>query len=130
MPSAINLTIKNAAAVDKTFTLNTPAAGDNGVAEWVLKEGLVSSVFPKLTAVARRTGNSSRKASFKFRYPSSYTDANTGLPKVGAGFEANIEVSVPDEFPEALKDDAVAYVVNVVANSVIKSMMRDGLPAV
>lgn len=129
MPQATNLVIKNAAAVDKTFILNTPAAGDNGVAEWALKEGLIASVFPKLTASARRTGNSSRKVSLKFRLPSSYTDTNTNLPKVGVGFEVNVEASVPDDYPEALKDDAVAYTANIIANALIKSMIRDGLPA-
>lgn len=129
MPQATNLVVKNAAAVDKTFTLNTPAAGDAGVAEWVLKEGLVSSVFPRLTASARRTGRNSRKCAIKLRLPMSYTDTNTNLPKVGVAFEMNMDVSVPDDFPESMKDDAVAYASNIIATALIKSMIRDGLPA-
>lgn len=129
MPQAVNLTIKNAAAVDKTFSLNAPAAGDNGIAEWVLKEGLISSVFPKLTAQARRTGNNSRKCIVKFRFPSSYVDTNTNLPKVGSAFEGNVDVTVPDDFPEAMKDDGVAYLSNAIATSLFKAMFRDGLPA-
>jgi hypothetical protein len=129
MPQAINLVIKNAAAIDKTFALNTPAAGDSGVAEWALKEGLISSVFPKLTASARRTGNNSRKVSIKLRVPSSYVNTTTNLPVVGSAFEANVEATVPDDYPEAMKDDAVAFTANAIATALFKSMIRDGLPA-
>ncbi len=131
MPQAANLVINNGAGtpVAKTFELNSPASGDGGVAEWALKEGVISSIFPKVTAQARRTGNNSRKTSIKLRLPSSYTDTVTGLTKVGSAFELNIEASVPDDFPEALKNDAAAFSANLVANAIIKAMIRDGLPA-
>jgi hypothetical protein len=38
-------------------------------------------------------------------------------------------VTVPDDFPEALKNDAVAFVKNLAANTIIQAVMRDGLPA-
>jgi hypothetical protein len=115
--------------VAKTFTLYTPAAGDNSVAEWGLKEGVISSVFPRVTALARRTGNASRKVQLKLRIPSSYTDTVTGLTKVGTAFEADISCSVPDDYPESLKADAIAFTKNLVAHALIQSMIRDGLPA-
>lgn len=131
MPQAADIVLNNGAGtpVPKTFTLLTPAAGDGANAEWALKEGTISSVFPKLTAQARRTGVQSRKSHIKLRIPSSYTDTVTGLTKVGSAWEANVEVSVPDDFPEALKNDALAFTVNAVQNVIIKAMMRDGLPA-
>lgn len=129
MPQATNLVIKNAAAVDKTFALLTPAAGDKGIAEWALKEGLISSIFPRLTAEAHRTNNASRKANLKLRVPSSYTDAVTGLTKVGSSFEAHISVSVPDDFPEALRDDAAAFVTNGLKTTLLTALIRDAYPA-
>jgi hypothetical protein len=129
MPQAEDLVIKNAADADKTFSLLAPAAGYNSVAEWALKEGTISSVFPRITALARPTGNSSKKSQIKLKIPSSYTDSVTGLTKVGSGFEADLSVSVPDDFPEALKNDAVAYTVNMIANAVLKAVFRDGSPA-
>jgi hypothetical protein len=129
MPSAVTLVLKNAAAADKNFVVNSPAAGDGGIAEWALREGVISTVFPKITAQARRTGNQSRKLSLKLRIPSSYTDTVTGLTKVGSAFEFNGEFSVPDDFPEALKDDAVAFSSNLMADALVKAMFRDGLPA-
>lgn len=46
MPQAINLTIDDETATPKTFELISPAAGDGSIAEWALKEGTISSVFP------------------------------------------------------------------------------------
>lgn len=131
MPQATDLVLKNGAGtpVDKTFALYSPAAGDNSVAEWALKEGVIASVFPRISALARRTGNASRKVQLKLRIPSSYTDTVTGLTKVGSAFEADISCSVPDDYPESLKADAIAFTKNLVAHALIQSMIRDGLPA-
>lgn len=131
MPQATDLVLNNGAGtpVAKTFVLKAPAAGDNSLATWKLEEGTISSVFPLITALARQTGNRSRTAQIKLRVPSSYTDTVTGLTKVGSAFEANISVSVPDDFPVALKNDAVAFAANLVNSTLIKSMMRDAYPA-
>lgn len=131
MPQAIDLIVNNGAAtpVSKTFTLISPASGDGGVATWALKEGAISSVFPMFTASARKTNNRSRKAQYKFRLPSSYTDTVTGLTAVSTAAEINFDVSVPDTFPEALKNDFVAYAVNLFSNALVKSMTRDAIPA-
>lgn len=131
MPQAIDLVLNNGAStpVAKTFNLLAPAAGYNSVAEWALKEGTISAVFPRVSALARITGNSSRKLVIKFKLPSSYTDTVTGLTKVGSGFEFDGSFSVPDSFPEALKNDAVAFTANLINSTLIKAMMRDALPA-
>lgn len=129
MPQATDLVLKNATLVDKTFALQSPSAGDNSLATWWLKEGTISSVFPKVTSLARATGNNSRKIQVKLTIPSSYTDSVTGLTKVSSGFLFNGECSVPFDFPETLKSDATAYVKNLVAHALVQAMMRDGMPA-
>jgi hypothetical protein len=131
MPQAVDLVINNGAGtpVAKTFSLYNPSAGDNAVALWKLKEGTIASVFPQITTSARKTGNSSRKMQGKLRLPSSYTDTVTGLTKVGSAFEFDFSASVPDDFPEALKNDAVAFAKNLIAHALIQTMMRDGQPA-
>ncbi len=131
MPQATDLIINNGAGtpVAKTFTLLTPSAGDGSVAEWALKEGSISSVFPRITSSAQRTGNGSRNAKVKLRIPSSYTDTVTGKTIVGSAFEFNGTASVPDDFPEALKNDAVAFVKNLMAHVLIQAMVRDATPA-
>lgn len=129
MPQAVDLVLNNNAAVAKTFALQSPASGDNSLALWWLKEGTISSVFPKVSVLTRATGNNSRKSVIKLKIPSSYTDSVTGLTKVSSGFELNVEASVPFDFPEALKSDAIAYCSNLMSNTLIKAVMRDGMPA-
>lgn len=134
MPQAENLVLKNAAGTDKTFTLIAPAAGYGGVAEWALKEGTISSVFPKVTAMARKGASVAGRppssiVQQKLRVPSSYTDTVTGLTSVSSAFDFQIHVSVPADFPEALKADAVAYASNLAQNAIIKAMWSDGSAA-
>lgn len=129
MPQATNITVKNAAGTDKVFALVNPSAGDGGIALWALKEGTISAVFPQLTASAAKTGNRSRKLSVKYRQPSSYTDSVTGLTAVGSAAEVNTTVSIPDDFPEGLKDDFVAFYTNIVRDALIQAMFRDAYPA-
>lgn len=131
MPQATNLVVKNGAAspIDKTFTLVTPAAGDGGVALWALKEGSISSVFPNFTAQSRVTNNRSRQLQLRLKVPSSYTDAVTGLTQVGSAFAFHCTVSVPDDLPELLKGDCVAFASNLLSAALIKEMMRDATPA-
>lgn len=128
MPQQTDLVINNAAAVAKTFVAMSPGA--YGIpAEWALKEGVVSTVFPRITALASNTANQSKKVSVRLKIPSSYVDAATGLTKPSTAFEFNGTASVPDAFPEALRADAVAYVKNLVAHTLIQAMFKDGLPA-
>lgn len=131
MPQAIDLVLKNGAAtpVNKTFTLYAPAAGDQSFANWRLKEGTVSTVFPRVAILTRPTGRLGRKSVIKLQIPSSYNDATTGLTKVGSAFDFEINCTVPDDFPENLKDDAVAFAVNLLAHSVVRAVLRDAQPA-
>lgn len=129
MPQATDLVIKNAAAVDKTFTLYSPAAGDSSLATWKLKEGTIGTVFPALTMLARSSGGTDRNVSIKLRVPSSYEDSVTGLTNVGSAFEMNVTVSVPGNYPEAKKDDAVAFASNLMGLAFTKAVIRDALSA-
>lgn len=128
MPQAYDLVIYNASGVAKTFKLVTPAAGDGGIAQWALKEGAISSVFPVYTASA--TGSPrGRTAKMKFALPSVYTDSATGLPMVRNRAEANWSFSIPADFPEALKGDWVAYNVGLFTAELTQALMKDAVSA-
>lgn len=131
MPQATDITVNNGAGtpVAKTFTLISPSAGDGGLAQWALKEGTISAVFPSLSAMAGRTGNNSRKLTVKFRLPSSYTDSVSGLTMVSSSAEMNVTFSVPNSFPESLKADYVAFATNILSSTLFKAMIRDAYPA-
>ena len=131
MPQAQNLVVKNGAAtpVDKTFVLMSPAAGDGGLAEWVLKEGTISVAFPVFTAMATKTGNGARNLKLKLKMPSSYTSPVTGLTNVGSNADFNVSLTIPNTYPEALKDDFTAFAVNLLTTSLVKAMIRDAISA-
>ncbi len=130
MPQQIDLVVNNGAAVAKTFSAITPAGGDGQPALWQLKEGTISTVFPSLEASARpNAGRSARKAIFTLKVPSSYTAPVTGLTAVGSSATVNMTVTVPSDFPEALKADFVAYWTNLMQNTLVKSLIKDALAA-
>lgn len=124
---ANNITVKNGSNVDKTFTLLSPAAGYGSIAAWALKEGVISTIFPKLTVTAMQGPNSS-SAHIKITLPSSYQDAVTGLTVVKNRAEANLKLAIPADFPEALKDDWLAYVTNLLKSPELAAAIRDALP--
>lgn len=129
MPSAAAITINNGAGtpVAKTFDLIAPAAGDGSSAKWALKEGTIRAVFPSIKYTARpNAAGNARKGLLSFSLPSSYTDSVTGLTKVGSGAQFNGEWTLPDDFPEALKNDFVAFTANLIATAFVKSLIRDG----
>lgn len=126
MPNASNITVQNASAVDKVFEVLTPAGGDGGVARYALKEGAAPVAFPTMTVMARPTTNASRKTSTKVNVPYTFVDPVTGLLKKGPAFELNVEASMPDAYPEDVRDDAVAYGVNLLASALMRQVLRDG----
>jgi len=133
MPAAVDLVLNNGAGtpVAKTFSLINPSAGLNSLAQWQLKEGTIRGVFPTITNLARKNAGAqpANRSTFTVAIPSSYTDTVTGLTKVGSAWKAYIDVVVPDDFPEALKADAVAFTSNLLANALVKLMVRDAIPA-
>lgn len=130
MPAATNVTINNGAAVAKNFVLLTPASGDGSSALWALKEGAISSVFPTIEESARRNAKGdARKCSITLKLPSYYTVAATGLTAVGSAAVFNCTATIPNDFPEVLKDDFAAFAKNVLANTLLNACIRDALPA-
>lgn len=85
-------------------------------------------MFPRI-AVRATVNARARKANIKLQIPSSYTNSVDGLTKVGSAFDFNVDVTIPDDFPEALRSDAVAFASNLMSHELIKAVMRDGYPA-
>lgn len=129
MPQQVDLVLQNAAAANKTFSAISPSAGDKSVAQWWLREGAVKGAFPKITSEAHATTNKSRKLNVKLQLPSSFVDSTTGLTIVGPAAEMNASVSMPDEFPESLKNDFAAYAKNLISAALVQSMIKDAVSA-
>jgi hypothetical protein len=126
MPQAADFTINNGAGtpVAKTFTLLAPASGLNSLAQWELREGGNSTVFPRFNAVLRLDPSVKGYSSVvKHRYPSAFTDTTTGLVKPASVAEFVGTVKMPDDFPETDKAHFVAYVVNGMAHALWKQFL-------
>lgn len=125
MPQAINFIVKNAANADKTFELLQPAAGNGSIAEWAIKDGPVSTAFPRFTASSNRTPVS-QILTEKIRYPVTFTDVSTGLTQqLCKPAELHVKCVMPHDFPEGKKDDFLAIATNAIASAFNKSQLRD-----
>lgn len=129
MPQMADLSIANAAAVAQTFAAISPSAGDKSVAIWWLRTGAINAAFPKVTSEAHTTGNDSRKLSIKFQLPAPFVDSVTGLTKVSTVAEFNGSVSMPNGFPESLKNDFAAYTKNLISAALVQAMIKDAVSA-
>lgn len=127
---ASNLVVKNAAGVDKTFTVRIPAAGDKSVAEWAdLTSGTSPNVQNVITYMTERNGNAARKGHFKVVVPVPFTSPDTGLVEKVSRWEAICHVTVPDNCPDTVCADGAAYIGNALALTIVKALTARAVPA-
>lgn len=129
MPNQTNLTVKNASNVDTLFTAIYPASGDGSTAVWHNKAGLSTVQFPKLLATAKRSRSGVRSLVLRFDMPATYVDPTSGLPIKVSSPLIKLEAVIPEGYPEALRDDNVALALNLLNTPLVKSMIRDAIPA-
>lgn len=133
MPQASNIVVNNGAAtpVAKTFSLLAPAAGYDSVAEWALKEGTTSAMFPRLTASQSKSKGSVKAnvTRIKLAFPYGYTDSTTGQQVVLGSAFGETKLWFPSDFPENLKADVIAFHANALDNAILRAMALDGAPA-
>lgn len=125
MPQAIDLVLKNSAAVNKTFALATPA-GPNGSALWYLREGANPGVFPKIEcSSSTAAGKAGRKVKLSLNLPATVV-STSGTTTVAARMSFNLDVTIPDLVPDAQRDDAIAFVKDLVASALMVSVFKTG----
>lgn len=130
MPQASNITVKNAAGTDVIYQVITPASGDGSTAIWQNKDGLTPKQFRTITAESRRgPSGKTRNLTVRVINPQSYVDPVSGLPVFTPSPVFKLEVTVPDEYPEASRDDFVTLSTSVLSSDMIKSLIRDAYPA-
>lgn len=132
MPQATDIVVNDGLAtpVARTFALITPAGGDGSPALWQFKSGANSSVFPSIQLSARpNASKTGRKVDYTIKVPSAVVNSTTGTTTAGPAMVANVTVTVPNDFPEAGKNDAVAFISNVALHALIRQCIRDGVSA-
>lgn len=125
MPQATDLVLKNAAAVNKTFALAAPASGSSS-ALWYLREGANQGIFPKVEISARKNGDAdARKVQITLSVPFPVTSTSGAVTR-GAAMSFNIDATVPDLVPDATRDDAIAFVGALLADTLVKASLKVG----
>lgn len=132
MPQAVDITVNNGAGtpVAKTFTLLEPAASGGSSAKWALKEGDNWNTFNKIEASSRPNAQKdAQKLQLTYSFPATYVDAASTLTLVKDQAVVNVSVTIPNDFPEAKKDDLVAFTANLTNSTLVKAMIRDARAA-
>lgn len=115
MPQATNLTINDGQTtpVARTFTLITPGA-DGEFARWRAKLTGFAYSDPTMRFRARVSEGPkpARKADVQWKIPYSTLNATTGIRDVHSTVEFNGSLTMPDNFPENMRPDAIAYIRN------------------
>lgn len=125
MPQATNVIVNNAAAVAKTFALAAPASG-NMPAVWFLREGANQTVYPKLEVSSDKiVKGSGRKVKLTLRVPTAVT-SSTGVVSNAGDMFFSIDAAVPALVPDSVRDDAIAFIGNIVINAIMKETFKTG----
>lgn len=128
MPQAINLSLTNHAAVAKTFALASPASATSP-AVWLLREGANQSVFPKVEQSSRKNGSGdARKVQLTVTVPVGTVDA-AGATRRAAAMQFNVDCTIPDLVPDAIRNDAIAFAASAMANALLKECFFTGYAA-
>lgn len=126
MPQATDIVIKNGSAVDKTFGLATPAGSPGVPGQWFLREGANPSVHARILISSKKlTTGAGQKLSITLSVPSPVTNGE-GVVKSAANMVFNIDAAVPDFVPDGVRDDAIAYVGNLLATNLVKQSLKTG----
>lgn len=126
MPQQQNLTIADGqpTPVNRTFTAMTPGS-EGSFAKWRYKKTGFPYADPVIRYRARPSnGPDSRpaqKVDYQVKVPYSTNDTTTQTAVVHNAFEFNGSFTWPDNFPEANRADAIAFVINSL------SALKDGI---
>lgn len=125
MPQAQNIVLKNAAGVAKTFTLATPAAGQNP-AVWFLQEGANRTVWPKLECSSSGSGSTgARKVKWTLTVPAAVVDA-TGTTRASAKQFSALDHTTPALVSDGVTSDAIAFQESLAADALYKETISTG----
>jgi len=132
MPGLANVTIKkNDGTTDIVWTGIVPSSGDNVAAVWRSDTAATqNNCKPTAQMVAKPNGDkTAKRINLEFRFPQSYTESTTGLVKVANVLPVSMSFLVPQSMPQAQIDEAVSQTANLLASTLFKDCVKQGLAA-
>lgn len=128
MPSITNITLKDSANADVLFTAIT-GGNEANFAQWLNKVGATPMSFPLILARGGQNGpKTARKGEIRIKVPYVAVSPETGLPTLVSTYDVSIVATVPDSFPESMRDTAAGFVGQLLSHVIPKAVIRDGYP--
>lgn len=129
MPTMAGITVKKAdGTTDVEYVAATPSAGDKNPAIWTQNSASgVQGFRPRLEVQTQPNGpGTMRQARFKFFYPVTFTDSNTGLNKLlkSVGFDG--VVYLPNEITTTEWNEAFCQLGNLLVSPLIRDVIEEG----
>lgn len=127
MPNMANIVVKKADGVtDVTWTVLTPSAGDNSPARW--RSNSVSTVLAQRPTLEVRTLSNARGTGRRVRVVGSWPLARTenGVDTIYGSIPMEYTVLVPQDLDATVAAEAAAQFANLVASSLLTSVVTDG----
>lgn len=130
MPNMAAIAVTNAAAVAKSFDIGYPSSGQSP-AFWVMtSESTFAFARPTLELTFRdNAAKDARKGILQLKCPYTITDPSTGLVKLVSLVPFNLDVTLPKNVPDVVKNDAIAFFQGVVASTLMRDCLRAGFSA-
>jgi hypothetical protein len=129
MPNLANITIKKAnGSTDVTYSGIVAAAGDNSPA--LLRDsanGDSPAFQPAFSVRSKWNGpRTARRVEGSFVYHHTAVSEDDGQTKLIASFPITFVATVPQNAPSAVADEAAAQFANLMASTLIKSVVSTG----
>jgi len=127
--TAADITVKKAdGTTDILWSLLASSGGDNSPAVW--RSGTASGTVgqkPTFQMSTRDNGNkTARRIDFSGKFPSVYTDSNTGQTEVRAVIPFSASFAVPSNISQTDMNEAAAQLLNLLASTLAKSAVSTG----
>lgn len=128
MTQIASITVKNGAAtpVDVVFTPYQPQSGSDA-SLWYINNAQTRNMWTRLTLTVRKTQGSGQARRHRMGFNIPYFDS-LGVEIGRIPFSG--ELTIPDNAPQSVIDDAAAYIANIYASALIKDTIKTVSPAI
>jgi hypothetical protein len=129
MASIADLIVKKAdGTTNVTYVAATPSAGDKSPAVWTLNAfSGIQGFRPRFEMQTQDNGNASvRQSTFRYSYPSLYTDSTTSLTKLLNQMSFSGTFHAPKTLTTTEWNEAWAQLGNLLCASLVRSSVQDG----
>lgn len=122
MPSIANVTVKKYDGVtDVTYGAVEGRSGDNPARYRAPQLGAIPATKPELRIISKPVGNTGKvKVVLTFAYPAHHVDSSTGVTTVDGKAMARVEFTGDEGLPQAVNDEAVAQLFNLLGQGHIR----------